>query len=48
MSFITGFEGTATAHVKYLHGLPRIELTTLVEGKVVTQWFDDEQLELAK
>ena len=45
---ITGFTGIATAVTLYLHKCPLVEVTAkeLSEGKLITLWFDEPQLEI--
>jgi len=45
---ITGFTGIATALTLYLHKCPLVEVTAkeLSEGKLITLWFDEPQLEI--
>jgi hypothetical protein len=43
---ITGFEGIADSRHIYLHGCDRYSVTTLVEGKPVTEAFDEGSLEV--
>ena len=45
---ITGFTGIATAITLYLHKCPLVEVTAkeLSEGKLITLWFDEPQLEV--
>jgi len=46
---ITGFEGTATARITYLHSVEqlRVESKGLFEGKPIeAQWVDEPRVEL--
>jgi hypothetical protein len=45
---ITGFTGIATAVTLYLHRCPLVEVTAkeLLDGKLITIWFDEFQLEI--
>lgn len=40
----TGFIGTATALVFPHQGEIRVELSALVNGKIVTEWFSEDRL----
>lgn len=40
----TGFTGTATAVTFYQHTEPRVQLSALVDHKVVESWFDEGRL----
>jgi hypothetical protein len=45
---ISGFKGTITSKVEYLHGSPRMEVTgdhVSADGKPVEVWFNKDQLE---
>jgi|GEM_PF-4810899 len=42
----TGFEGMVTAKVEYLNvPTPSYRIETLLEGKIVEQWFDEGRIE---
>jgi hypothetical protein len=45
---VTAIEGVCTAIAIYLNDPSRrIEMTTVVEGKIVESWLDEHRLELA-
>ncbi len=42
---LTGFVGTATAHIQYLHGSPQWQLTALVDGQPIMEWVEESRLQ---